>query len=75
MAIDESDAEAVRASANQGADLQGVRKTLLLDKARRRVELLLYKDNWNSTLLLVERPIPARGRGSFPQACVVCRVS
>jgi hypothetical protein len=71
VAIDESDAAAVRASAKQ----QGVIKTLLLDKARQRVELLLFKDNWNATLLLVERPIPARGRGSFPQACVVCRVS
>jgi hypothetical protein len=71
VATDESDAAAVRARAKD----QGVRKTLLLDKARQRVELVLYKDNWNATLMLVERPIPARGRGSFPQACVVCRVS
>ena len=71
VATDESDAAAVRASAKE----QGVIKTLLFDKARQRVELVLFEANWNATLLLVERPIPARGRGSFPQACVVsCRV-
>jgi hypothetical protein len=68
---DKSDAAAVLASEKE----QGVRKTLLLDKARRRVELVLHRDNWDASLLLVERPIPARGPGSFPDARVVCRVS
>jgi len=43
----------------------GVRKTVLLDKARRQAELVLHGDNWNATLMLVGRPLPDRRRASI----------